>query len=459
MTLDLGLDPAPAPDPSVRAGSVSPPGAAEATGNVIPRRRRIGGIVDRLSVGDGTFDRPPISDALLALALSLPVSVFYALDLVGSGAPIISPWAGWPLIALMYGALAWRRVTPSLTITITGLGTAAWFIVGPVGPSGSSAAVPLAVMVALYSIAAYGSRSDGIVSMVITQFFMTVSVLSSLAADEDLSPYNLLVNLLLFLGIWALGDRTRVRRDLVRQLTARAQQAERSRELAADLAVVDERTRIARELHDVIAHTVSVVVVQAGAGRSVATRDPEAAETALASIEAIGREALTDLRRMVGVLRENPPGRGRLPQPTLADVPELVERLAAAGLPVEVREEGQRRALPSGIELSAYRIVQEALTNVLKHAGTVRNVEVVVTHRPDGLTVTVTDDGRGPALDAERGDTPGNGLVGMRERVKLYRGHLVAGARTGGGYSVRATLPAPVEDGSDGLLPRAGERA
>lgn len=425
----------PVPDP---AGSTE--GSSDHAGPARPRRR-LGRVIDRLSVGDGTVDRPPLLDVLLAVALSLPALLGYLLDPGEPTGLLTAGWVRWPLLVVMYAALAWRRVTPSLTMAITGLSTGAWYLLGPGDPTGAGVAVPLAVMVALYSVAAYGSRFDGIFSLLISQVFVTLSILSVMAADESLSFGSLVVNVLLFLGLWALGDRTRVRRDLVRQLTARAQQAERSRELAAELAVADERTRIARELHDVIAHTVSVVVVQAGAGRRVAREDPEGARAALASIEGIGREALADLRRMVGVLRDEAPVDGLTPQPTLADVPELVDRLAAAGLPVEVRVDGDPRPLPSGVEVSAYRVVQEALTNVLKHAGEVRRVEVVLDHRPRSLVVTITDDGRGPGVDPPAGAVPGSGLVGMRERVAMFAGHLDAGARPGGGYRVRATVP------------------
>jgi signal transduction histidine kinase len=388
-----------------------------------------------MNVGDGTFEQPPPSDILLALVLSTPAVLIFVVE-GGGPAEGARWWLGWPLLALIFAPLAWRRVAPSLTIALTGFSTAGWFMIGPLDPS-SGSVVPMAVMVALYSVAAYGSRFDGVAAMLITQFFTAVSFLTVMARIDGVSIYNLVVNFLLFLGIWALGDRTRVRRDLVEQLTARAQQAERSRELASDLAVADERTRIARELHDVIAHTVSVVVVQAGAGRRVAAKDPAGAGAALASIESIGREALADLRRMVGVLRDEAPGEDLTPQPTLADVPDLVERLATAGLPVAVRFDGHPRSLSSGIEVTAYRIVQEALTNVLRHAGSVRSVEVVISYAEDAVIVSVTDDGRGPATEG----VPGSGLVGMQERVGLYDGALTVGGRPGGGYRVRATLP------------------
>lgn len=427
----------PANDPGHPGGTSSDHGARSGL------RRLVGRTIERLSVGEGTVDRPPLGDVLLAAALCLPAALGYLLDPGEPAGVLTAGWVRWPLLVTMYGALAWRRVTPTLTMAVTGLSTGAWYLLGPGEPTGAGAAVPLAVMVALYSVSAYGSRFDGIFSLLVSEVFVLLSMLSVMAAAESLSLSSVVVNVLLFLGLWALGDRTRVRRDLVHQLTARAQQAERSHALAAELAVADERTRIARELHDVIAHTVSVVVVQAGAGRRVAVEDPAGARSALSSIETIGREALADLRRMVGVLRDETPIDGLAPHPTLADVPELVDRLAAAGLPVDARVDGEPRLLPSGVEVSAYRVVQEALTNVLKHAGEVRRVEVVLDYTPGSLIVSVADDGRGPAVDPMVGAEPGSGVVGMRERVAMFGGHLEAGARSGGGYRVRATVPLP----------------
>lgn len=223
-----------------------------------------------------------------------------------------------------------------------------------------------------------------------------------------------------------LGDRER-----------RAQLAERERDVAAREAVVEERARIARELHDAIAHNVSMMVVQAGAERRVLEGRGSATQEVLETIEQIGRGALTEMRRLVGMLRSDD-GEPLAPQPGLDDLPTLVAQVADAGLPVELHVEGERRALPVGIELSAYRIVQEALTNALKHAGNAQ-ASVVVRYGADSLELEIVDDGAGDTQAAVGGG--GHGLVGMRERVALYGGRLDAGRSTSGGFSVRVLLP------------------
>jgi signal transduction histidine kinase len=216
----------------------------------------------------------------------------------------------------------------------------------------------------------------------------------------------------------------------------RAQLAERERDVAAREAVVDERARIARELHDAIAHNVSMMVVQAGAERRVlSSREPSTGEV-LQTIEEIGRGALTEMRRLVGMLRDG--GDDQLsPQPGLGDLPTLVAQVREAGLPVELTVEGQRQQLPVGIELSAYRIVQEALTNALKHAGEA-SASVHVRYGDDTLELEIVDDGEGSATPVASG---GHGLVGMRERVALYGGRIDAGRRASGGFHVRVLLP------------------
>jgi signal transduction histidine kinase len=215
-----------------------------------------------------------------------------------------------------------------------------------------------------------------------------------------------------------------------------AQIAERERDLIAREAVVEERARIARELHDVIAHHVSMIVLQAGAERRVLDGDNASTRDVLETVEQTGRSALTEMRRLLGMLRgdETEP---LTPQPGLVDVPVLVEQLREAGLPVELKVEGDHRELPVGIELSAYRIVQEALTNALKHARDART-SVRVSYGPDSLELEIVDDGAPAAEPVERG---GHGLVGMRERVALYGGSIEAGSRPTGGFAVRVLLP------------------
>jgi signal transduction histidine kinase len=223
-------------------------------------------------------------------------------------------------------------------------------------------------------------------------------------------------------------------RRVVGDRERRAALAERERDLAAREAVVEERARIARELHDVIAHNVSMMVVQAGAERRVV--DESSTREVLETVEQIGRSALTEMRRLVGMLRSD--GDDLLaPQPGLDDLPTLVTQVREAGLPVELVVEGDRRTLPVGIELSGYRIVQEALTNALKHAGDAR-AEVRVHYRPDSLELEIVDDGNEQPASAQGG---GHGLVGMRERVALYGGRLDAGRRVNGGFAVRVLLP------------------
>jgi signal transduction histidine kinase len=228
-------------------------------------------------------------------------------------------------------------------------------------------------------------------------------------------------------------------RRVVGDRERRLQFAERERDLATREAVVAERTRIAREMHDVIAHHVSMIVVQAGAERSVLDEgapDPLRTRDVLATVEQSGRSALIEMRRLLGMLRqaEKEP---LSPQPGLDDVPALVEQLREAGLPVELQVEGDRCALPDGIDLSAYRIVQEALTNALRHAKGAR-ANVRVRYGADSIELEIADDG---AADPSNTPAGGHGLVGMRERVALYGGRFDASRVPGGGFVVKAALP------------------
>jgi signal transduction histidine kinase len=225
-------------------------------------------------------------------------------------------------------------------------------------------------------------------------------------------------------------------RRIVGDRDTRARLAERERDVAAREAVVEERARIARELHDAVAHSVSMIVIQAGAERRVLGDIDGSTREVLQTIEQIGRSALTEMRRLVGMLRTDAADR-LAPQPTLADLPTLMTQVREAGLPVEFRVDGEPRELPVGIELSAYRIVQEALTNALKHAGRA-HAAVNVRYGPDSLELEIADDGAGTAADVPGG---GHGLAGIRERVTLYGGKFDASARRDGGFAVRVLLP------------------
>ena len=239
-----------------------------------------------------------------------------------------------------------------------------------------------------------------------------------------------------FGGAWVLGRALRRRRLATVELRDRAARLEREREERARAAVAEERGRIARELHDVIAHSMSVIVVQAGAAEQILEHDPARAREALRSIRRAGTDALEEMRRLLGILRHEDEELTLAPQPSIARLNELLGQARAGGLPVELVVDGQPRQLAPGVELAAYRIVQEALTNSRKHAGTA-HAKVIVRYAPDALELDVVDDGRA----ARKGEGTGHGLVGMRERAALYGGVLEAGARPEGGFAVHARLP------------------
>ena len=268
----------------------------------------------------------------------------------------------------------------------------------------------------------------------------------SLANDWLGRPGNAVVPALLALVVvaaWFAGRGARVRRAYLAEVERRARDAERDRDRQADLAAAAERARITRELHDVIAHALSVMVIQAqGAGAALRRRHPEDTAGALDAIVATGRDALAETRRLLGVVRRAPAaGLELAPQPDLEGLPELVAKVRQAGTPVELRMAGAARRLAPGVELSAYRIIQEALTNTIKHGGPAATATVSVRYGDDDLTVEVTDDGAGAA--GGNGWVPGGGqgLPGMRARVAMLGGELSAGPAVPAGFRVAATLP------------------
>jgi signal transduction histidine kinase len=254
-------------------------------------------------------------------------------------------------------------------------------------------------------------------------------------------PVELLVRSVLPITIgWTIGYAIRQQRMYAAQLRERADREAQDRLTEARRAMNEERLRIARELHDVVAHTLSVIAVQAGVANHVAGQRPDETQRALTSIEQTSRDALHEMRALLGVLREDDgtrrPAGPPTPVPGLADLTALVERSAEAGLRVDLKITGEPGGtLPTGVQLAVYRVVQEALTNVIKHAAT-DQAQVNVGYRVDAVTVEVTD--RGAGVDTV---TPGHGIAGMRERAGIYGGHLAAGPRTGGGFRVRATFP------------------
>lgn len=339
------------------------------------------------------------------------------------------------LLVLVTLPLAVRRRAPAATLLIT----AGSLVVASVLVRHSQGGVPvevfIAMLVAFYSVGAHcDDRRAPFVGALALTAIATVDLARPGLFNGSGSPRP--AAWLAFAIAWLVGRDMRRRRGRVAELETRAEQLEREREEKAQLAVSEERARIARELHDIVAHGVSVIVAQARAGPHL-VHDPERASGVFRAIESSGREALVELRRLLGILRSEDQQLAIGPQPGLSSLASLVEQVRASGLPVELRIEGEPVHLPAGVDLAAYRIVQEALTNVVKHARATA-AEVEVRYRPDALELAVVDDGRGAA--ASRNGT-GHGLIGMRERVALYGGKLDAGSRDGGGFSVHARLP------------------
>jgi signal transduction histidine kinase len=346
--------------------------------------------------------------------------------------------------------LVWRRRHPLAVSLVTGMATAAYgFAHYP------DLAMPIAIggIVGMYSVAAWGSRRAALlaggVAVVVVVVVMTLPRSDADVVDAAFVSLGLA-------GAWVLGDRARVQRALTAELRARAARLERERAEEARRAVASERARIARELHDVVAHHVSMMVVQAEAGPVVVERDQARAAGAFEAIAATGRQALVEMRRLLGVLRGDGEGDAApslAPQPGLAQVPSLVEQVGRAGLRVELVVEGTKAALPPGIDLSGYRIIQEALTNAVRHGGP-GPARVVVRYGEHDLELQIHNgvesaDGNGLESASSRRPTDsdrqvrrsGQGLIGMRERVNLFGGELRAGPGPGGGFTVDARLP------------------
>jgi signal transduction histidine kinase len=331
--------------------------------------------------------------------------------------------------------LAARRRYPLLVLAVTAVHFPFYWAVGQVNEIASW----LVLGVAVYSAAVYGDRRRAHWAVVTAALLVIgIAVLPGLVAGGrpvELAAVALFDAMPFVLG-WSLGTTMRTLREYRAELEERNRQLDREREANARRAVLEERVRIARELHDVVAHHVSVMGVQAGVARRLFDRDPREAVAAIGSVETAGRQAIADLQQLVGVLRREE-GDDLAPQPSLRRLPELVEQMRQAGLPVQLTTSGRPRPLPAGVELSAYRIIQEALTNTLKHAGPAR-AAVAIRYDDGAVELEVLDDGRGPPPG--RPEAGGKGLVGMRERVSLYGGRLDAGARPGGGFRVHALL-------------------
>lgn len=294
----------------------------------------------------------------------------------------------------------------------------------------------VSLFLAFWVVGAYNERSQAIAGAAIGVATITVTA----QRDVRLDAVNALLVSLIAVGVCLVAFALRRRAERAARLERRAVLLERERDERARAAVAAERVRIARDLHDVIAHSVSVMTVQAGAARLLLDEEPERAREPLLAVEETGRQALAEMRRLFGIVRRNEGEAALAPQPSLAHLGALLEQARKAGLPVEITVEGERRVLSPGVDLTAYRIVQEALTNARKHAHPAR-AQVTIRYNRNALDLEITNDGR----RAGNGEGPGHGLMGMRERVALYGGELEAAPRPGGGYAVHARLPVEAE--------------
>jgi signal transduction histidine kinase len=355
-------------------------------------------------------------------------------------APAVSLWAAVPLNALMTLVLLGRRHSPfgaPAAMFLTAGALSFW----DVRLVTFSLAGFLTALAGAFLFGILTDRRQALAGLAIV-----VATLAIIVANEDETSVanDFFATAVLFATVWLAGWVIGRTREEARAAEERARRAEWDRAAEAQRAVAEERRRIARELHDVVAHSVSVMTVQAGAVRRVLTPEQERERQALLAVEETGRTALAEMRRLLGMLRGANETPALAPQPGMSTLGALVEQIRDAGLPVEYRVEGDPVDLPPGIDLSAYRIVQEALTNALRHAGPAR-ARVSVRYRPTRLELEIENDGRTEANGA--GD--GQGLVGMEQRVALYGGQLTAGPRVGAaGYRVKATLPL-TEDGAE----------
>jgi signal transduction histidine kinase len=298
----------------------------------------------------------------------------------------------------------------------------------------------LGVFVLLFGVALHSPRRTSLIAFVACLVAFIVSL--GLQPSGVVTTATWVATLLLTAVAWLAADNLRTRRQRWSALRERALRLETEREAEARRAVESERLRIARELHDVVAHSMSVIAVQSAVGHHVIDTNPEEARRALAAVETTSRAALVELRRMLGVLREDDDqdGANLMPAPGLADLPRLVAGVREAGLAVDLDIQGAPADIPLGVDSSTYRLVQEALTNVLKHGGSIATVTVRRT--ASDLSIEVVDDGgRSPDMNALSADGSGHGIIGMRERVAVFGGEFTAGQRPGGGYRVAARIP------------------
>jgi signal transduction histidine kinase len=343
-----------------------------------------------------------------------------------------------PLPAIALGLLGAATVASRRRVPIASvLGIAAATILAGVANHGDQTAQGVSAALCFYLL----GRTGGARANALLDVGLLAVGVAAVAFTHQPTTLDVAATWLVFVLLPYVGGRTvESRRGLTQELEANAERARREHEARARSAAAEERTRIARELHDVVAHGLSVMVIQTVAAREVAGSDREAARAALVAVQQAGREALLEMRRVIGVLRRGDVELASSAAPGLAQLDLLAQRARMAGLPVELHVEGSRRTLPEALDLVAFRIVQEALTNSIKHAGSAR-ATVSVTFRAGELDLEICDDGRGAWPELPAGANGGHGLVGMRERLALFDGELSTGPRSGSGFRVHARLP------------------
>ncbi len=365
------------------------------------------------------------------VCIALPLAALVLLEI---WVPFFGDMPDKPALATVCGLvgvlpLTARRVAPLAALVAAMAGA---LLAGLADPDFKSFSLFLVWVLAAYTVAAHEPNDRALWGLI-----AALAGTGLLGVAGALQNQSDTFSVWIFLGAaWAAGRTIRRRETAAEDARARAARLAVEKEQQAVLAVAQERSRIARELHDVVAHSVSVMVVQAGAAQRVIEGDPARARDALSSIETAGRQSLVELRRLLGVLRADDGSHGVAPQPGLAQVDELIERARAAGLDAGIRVDGEQRALSMGADLAAYRIVQEALTNVIKHAAA-SAVNVTIRYLPGALDLSIRDNGGGP----RNTHAPGHGLIGMRERVAMFGGTLSAGKAPEGGFTVAAHIP------------------
>jgi signal transduction histidine kinase len=378
-------------------------------------------------------------DSALAAAVAVPVSVQFA-----NASPGPTP-LGVLLNAGTVLPLIWRRWAPFAVAVTVAVFSALVSVYDRPGQD-----VPYGALLATYTVADLGRRWQR------WSFFGGLVLFLGPGAllVKHYGAANFLFDLLLPLSAYLLGTLARINRERAEALEERAEQLARGRAADVARATAEERARIARDMHDLLAHAVSIMVVQAEAAPVVVRTDPDRAERAFDAIAEAGREAMVQLRRLLGVLKEEQDAGVRAPPPTVAAVPALVTQMDSTSLRVDLRTQGEPRLLPADAEVAAYRIVQEALTNTVKHAGA-DSVTVRLDWKDASLLITVTDDGRGPE-DAAGSQAGGHGLIGIQERVAACGGHAETGPAPGGGFQVTAWLPYIEKAATGAHVPPAG---